>query len=222
MSRDDHADGGDDLGTSWAPGADSLDEFSDRARLQTLFETRHEAAEAIRRAPIRELELEHKTTEYNPQYLVDRIVRAGVTAYILEAEPLLRNTEPGRELWSNHQLRPVHLPEYAPAHPDGEWEHVSMAEPAGIDAGRDADMIQLEGLGDYVTLPDPIELDYTGLLNRPDHSDTVTVTTRIGVDRETSTDVFRALNKLLADLGIGLDAETAEDTEASYDYGDLI
>jgi 5'-deoxynucleotidase YfbR-like HD superfamily hydrolase len=44
----------------------------------------------------------------------------------------------------------------------------------------------------------------------------------LAMPRRVSEDVFRAINKLLADLGIGLDAEAIEDEECSYDYSDLL
>jgi hypothetical protein len=197
-------------------------EFVDKARLRSLFEARDEAAEAIREATLHEIELEERGHDEATQ-VVDEHVRTNVMAYVLECEPLLRNTDAGTEYWAGYSLGPVPLPSRPEAgvawdmqpsrtvHVDDKW------------LTKSRDCIQIPGIGAFVALPSPIRIDWSGPVRKHGtNTQSETVSQKYPVPKEISEDVFRAINRLLADLGIGLDAEAIEDGEASYDYADLI
>lgn len=197
-------------------------EFVDKARLRSLFEARDEAAEAIREATLHEIELEERGHDEATQ-VVDEHVRTNVMAYVLECEPLLKNTEAGAEYWNDYSLGPMRLPDSPPT--DRNWEvgptRTVYLGDRWIDEGSGT--ILIPGIGAFVNLPSPIQVEWTGTVHPyTGETESEAVTENYPVPRAISEDVFRAINRLLADLGIGLEAEAAEDGEASYDYSDLI
>jgi hypothetical protein len=217
----DREDGGDEL----ARVSGDVEEFIDRARLRSLFAARDEAAESIREASIQEVELRrrHGESTRDARTIVDENIKSAVTAYALEAEPLLKNTTEGEEVWEDAGLKPVRIP----SRPEAGWtgatsRTVYNVRDGLIDEARD--VIRLPGVGHYVNAESPFRVKWTGFTDGSGSrgSDHATRTATAAIPRATSEDVFRTLNKLLADLGVGLEAEVDEDDEASYDYSDLI
>lgn len=216
---------GDD-GDELVQAADGVDEFIDKARVRSLFQARDEAADAVRRARIREHELGKTRPADEARRIINESVRANVAAYVLEAEPLLKNTSTGLNYWQSYEVGPIRLPRRCPA--NVEWEgrpsRTVHDVPDGLlDEGRTT--IAVPGIRHFVRLPSPLTVEWSGLvqsagLNRGTGAEQKTVD--VAMPRRVSEDVFRAINKLLADLGIGLDAEAIEDGEASYDYSDLL
>jgi hypothetical protein len=218
----------DDAGDELARVSDDAEEFIDKARLRSLFEARDEAAEAIRGSSLRTFEIRRRrdsdAAEAEIERAVDEHVRSAVTAYVLEAEPLLQNTSDGQNLWQDAGLAPVPLPD-APA---AGWDSVPSRTVEGV-PGRWVDeargVIRLPGIAHFVNIETPFTVRWSGFadgagLNRG--SDYAEREAQMTLPQSTSEDVFRVLNKLLADLGIGIEAELDEDGEASYDYSDLI
>jgi hypothetical protein len=221
MSADRDDAGGDEL----ARVSDDAEEFIDKARLRSLFEARDEAAEAIRESSIQEVDLRRRgESKQDAETIVDEHVRSAVTAYVLEAEPLLKNTDAGEEVWADAGLTPVRLP----PRPEAEWEGatsrtVRNVRDGLVDEARDA--IRLPGVGHYVRSSTPFVVEWRGFVKSPGLSrgtENGVRTATATIPRGVSEDVFRTLNKLLADLGIGIEAEVAGDDEASFDYSDLI
>jgi hypothetical protein len=216
------ADDGDEL----ARITEDAEAFVDKARLRSLFDARDTAAEAIQEATLTKHRLAAKRSVAESEQLVDEHVRAAVTTYVLECEPLLQNTSTGLEYWQSYEVGPVHLPPYPPS--DTAWEMGPDRTVVGVPAGlidADRDVIEIPSIRQYVNLPSPIRLRWSGLVESPGFdrgTEDGAETTNISMPRDASEDVFRAINKLLADLGVGLDAETIEDDEASYDYSDLL
>lgn len=213
------ADDGDEL----ARITEDAEAFVDKARLRSLFEARDEAAQAIRDAPLQQVQVETKGVD---KQVVDKHVRAAVTAYVLECEPLLQNTAAGLDYWQSYDVGPIRLPRSPPS--DTAWEMGPDRTVVGVPDGlvdEGADAIAIPGIRQYVSLPSPITIKWAGIAESPGcnrGTEDATEPSQITIPRGVSEDVFRALNRLLADLGIGLDAEAIEDGEASYDYSDLI
>jgi hypothetical protein len=194
---------------------DSAQEVIEKSRLRSLFEARDEAATAIREAPLKEYEV--------PRQVVNQHVRSSVTAYILECEPLFKNTEAGLEYWQKYQFKPIPLPRSPPDRivgPDGPLDSTSVGptvkrkEIIGIPDSmiEDSRQIAVTGIGSYVSLPSPIEIRWVGFgSDSPNLSgeSSNTEITQVQIPRQLSESAFRATNKLLADLDIGLDAEQA-------------
>jgi hypothetical protein len=205
---------------------ETAEELTEKSRLKSLFTARDEAAKAIRDAPLREYEV--------PKQAVDEYVQSAVTAYVFECEALFQNTEIGRDYWTNYTLQPISLPQSAPDElvQSGPLSSVPVhAQVRDINVLRVPEsmideenwQIELAGIADYVCLPSPIKIKWTGH-GSPDFigESISTKTTQINIPRTLSEEVFRATNNLLADLDVGLDAEQRKDTEASYDYSDLL
>jgi len=194
---------------------DSAQEVIEKSRLRSLFEARDEAATAIREAPLKEYEV--------PRQVVNQHVRSSVTAYILECEPLFKNTEAGLEYWQKYQFKPIPLPRSPPdevTSPDGPLDSTSVGptvkrkEIIGIPDSmiEDSRQIAVTGIGSYVGLPSPIEIRWVGFgADSPNLSgeSNNTEITQVQIPRQLSESAFRATNKLLADLDIGLGAEQA-------------
>jgi hypothetical protein len=194
---------------------DSAQELTEKSRLRSLFQARDQAATAIREAPLKEYEA--------PREVVNQHVRSSVTAYILECEPLFKNTEAGLEYWQRYQFKPIPLPRSPPDELTGSDGPLNST-PIGPAAKRreiigipdsmidDSQQIEVTGIGSYVNLPSPIEIRWIGFgADSPNFTgeSSNSATTQIQIPRQLSEGAFRATNKLLADLDIGLDAEQA-------------
>ncbi len=203
---------------------ESAEEFTEKNRLRSLFEARDQAAQAIREAPLREYEIQQYQA---PKEIVDEHVRAAVTAYTLECEPLFKNTNDGLRYWKQYDLPAIQLPKAEPdeVKSDKIGPNVRNIEIEGVSDSifdRENLKIKMTGIESYVTLRSPIKIHWQGYGELGYRRKRLEATTTMGVPRSLSEDVFRATNKLLADLNIGLDAEQIEDSEASYDYSDLL
>lgn len=203
---------------------ESAEEFTEKNRLRSLFEARDQAAQAIREAPLREYEIQqYRATKE----IVDEHVRAAVTAYTLECEPLFKNTNDGLRYWKQYDLPAIQLPKAEPDEikSDKIGPNVRNIEIEGVSDSifdRENLKIKMTGIESYVTLRSPIKIHWQGYGELGYRQKRLEATTTMGVPRSLSEDVFRATNKLLADLDIGLDAEQIEDEEVSFDYSDLI
>jgi len=200
---------------------DEVTDMVDRARLTALFDAREQAAEAIRDAPLQRVEMRQAG---QPPAVVAEHVRSAVTAYVLEAEPLFQNTEEGRELWRSSRVGPIPLTDPSKG---VEWYEPPDATVINVrdELVRD-DHILVPGIGTYVSLPSPIEVVWEGeesvTYRRGNATKDRQERAEVRPPVEVSEAVFRASNRLLADIGLGLEAETVEDGEVSFDYSDLI
>jgi hypothetical protein len=198
--------------------AEDVEAFIDKARLRSLFEARDKASEAIRDSSIKKLQAREKgATQQLANSVVNDRIAACTRAYIAECEPLLRNTETGRELLYDAEITSFHVPyQY-----DGKQFSQIVDLPCGEADGRE---ITLHGLDQYLRF-DGATVEYgetsleetdKGLQPQPP------TTTQIPLPVRLSESIFRELNDLLAQLNIGLQAETDDDEEVSFDYSDLI
>lgn len=212
---------------------ESAEEFVDKARLKSLFEAREEAGKAIREAPLTEYQLE-LSRERIPPAVIEQHVRSAVTAYVLECEPLFKNTQTGLAYWQNYDFINIELPKTPPKKFQVDENAPSSSLPPRVKKreiiGVSDDIvdwqngyIDVTGVRTYLELPSPVKCRWTGWATvGVGRKKKKTEVTTFGVPRRVSEAVFRTTNKLLADLDIGLDVEKARDGEASYDYSDLI
>jgi len=198
--------------------AEDVEAFMDKARLRSLFEARDKASEAIRDASLKKLQArERGATQQLADSVVNDRIASCVRAYIAECEPLLRNTETGRELLYDAEITSFHVPyKY-----DGKEFSRVIDTPCGEVDGRE---ITLHGLDQYLRF-DGATVEYgetslektdRGLQPQPP------TTTQVPLPVRLSESIFRELNDLLAQLNIGLQAETDDDEEVNFDYSDLI
>jgi len=196
---------------------------------RSLFDARDEAAEAIRDSPLQSFRRRERAdgdaADGEIDRVVDEAVRQAVTAYVLEAEPLLQNTEAGQEVWHDAGLQPAALEPPASIPWDDEPSYEVGGVPESL-VDEKNDVIRVPGVAHYVSLETPFSVTWTGQADTVAHrrhaTERVEEPTLMTLPRSTSEGVFRATNKLLADLGIGIDAEVAADDEASFDYSDLL
>src|SRR6056297_1619806 len=119
-------------------------EYVEMSRLKALFEARREAANAIRQSETVRVQLGER------QYLADEAVRAAVTAYCYEVEPLLRETEIGRAYWAGIDVGSIPIPRRPPRSRPAKhmWrpkQDRTRIEVTGIDvAGVDDDLISVD------------------------------------------------------------------------------
>jgi hypothetical protein len=185
------------------------DELVERTRIASLTEAREEAADAIREAPLRRDEARRRRGG-RPEAVAEH-VRSAVAAYALECEPVLKNTPEGRNLWGDRRLGPIPLPDP----PGGRWREGPTPTVTNVAGELVGDgVVAVPGVGAYVELPTPICVDWEGRRDAPGLGrgvETATETTEVRAPVRLSERVFRNLNKLLADLGLGLDVETDDD-----------
>jgi len=208
----------DDDGTSETIVAEDVEAFMDKARLRSLFDARDKASEAIRDASLKKLQArERGATQQLADSVVNDRIASCVRAYIAECEPLLRNTETGRELLYDAEITSFHVPY---EHNGKQFSRI-VDTPCGEVDGRE---ITLHGLDQYLRF-DSCTVEYgetslektnKGLQPQPP------TTTQIPLPVRLSESIFRELNDLLAQLNIGLQAETDDDEEVNFDYSDLI
>jgi hypothetical protein len=198
--------------------AEDVEAFIDKSRLRSLFDARDKASEAIRDASLKKLQArERGATRQLANSVVNDRIAACTRAYVAECEPLLRNTESGRELLHNTEITSFHVPY---EHNGKEFSRI-VDTPCGEVDGRE---ITLHGLDQYLKF-DSCTVEYgetslketdKGIEPQPP------TTTQIPLPVRLSESIFRELNDLLAGLNIGLQAETDDDEEVSFDYSDLI
>lgn len=191
----------DDRDTARLNGDDDIESFTTKSRLRSLFAARDDAATAIREASMKELQLQERgASKKQATHIVDKHVRENVRAYVYECEPLLQNTPSGLQLYKNQPLHTVTLP--TGPNVDVQVNGETVADGAYAVNG-------IEGYIEYTgaTVDESkLQLTENGMA-KAGNSYT------ISPPRGLSEAVFRALNTLLADLGIGLEAEIDEDDD---------
>lgn len=197
--------------------ADSAEEYTDKSRLRSLFEARDAASQSIRNATMNQLQMrvERNVDEQNAANIVDSHVRENVVAYVLECEPLLRNSEDGRQLLDNERIHDWRIPGHR--HEYENWEIVGNRNHVIGD-----DLVRIVGLEHYLALDSVTTRHYQTVKRHDGYQNEEEFVDHV-VSRQVSERVFRELNLLMADLGIGLEAEREDgDNVAEIDYSDLI
>jgi hypothetical protein len=198
--------------------AEDIEGYMDKQRLKSLFDARNQAATAIRDASLNQLKCQERGASHKlAQNIVTDRIDACVRAYVSECEPLLRNTDAGQELLYNNEITTFTVPR----HYNGRLFSQVVDLPCGELDGRE---ITINGLDEYLRF-DGVTAEYgeisleetsNGLEPQPPER------TEIPLPARLSESVFRELNQLLADLDIGLSAETQEETEYEMQYDDLL
>jgi hypothetical protein len=198
--------------------ASDVEAYMDKQRLKSLFEARNKAAESIRDASLNSLKAQERGASPElAQQIVNNRIAACVRAYISECEPLLRNTETGRQLLYDDEVASFTVP-----YQKGGKTFTEIVDlPAGEIDGRE---VTLCGLDQYLRF-DSCTVKYgrasftqkTGGFEREP-----ALTKQIPMPVRLSESIFRELNDLLAQLDIGLSAETDDDEEVDFDYSHLI
>lgn len=205
-------------GTPETIQAEDIEGYMDKQRLKSLFDARNKAAEAIRDASLNQLKAQERGASHQlAQNIVTDRIDSCVRAYVAECEPLLRNTDAGQQLLYDNEITTFTVPyQY-----NGRMFSQVVDLPCGELNGRE---ITLNGLDEYLRF-DGVTAEYgeisleetsNGLEPQPPERTEIPLPTRL------SESVFRELNQLLADLDVGLQAETQSDDVAEYDYSDLI
>jgi hypothetical protein len=208
----------DDSETTETIQAEDIEAFTDKARLRSLFNARDKASEAIRDASLNRLKAQERgASKQLAQKIVNQRIAACVRAYVSECEPLLRNTDIGKQLLYESEIESFTVPY--------QYQGKDFTQVLDVPAGEvDGRQITLHGLDQYLRF-DAATVQYgeTTVEQTPagfEHQSPVTKTVPMPV--RMSETIFRELNDLLAQLDIGLQAETESDDVASYDYSDLI
>jgi hypothetical protein len=205
-------------GTPETIQAEDIEGYMDKQRLKSLFDARNKAAEAIRDASLNQLKAQERGASHQlAQNIVTDRIDSCVRAYVAECEPLLRNTDAGQQLLYDNEITTFTVPyQY-----NGRMFSQVVDLPCGELNGRE---ITLNGLDEYLRF-DGVTAEYgeisleetpNGLQPQQPERTEIPLPTRL------SESVFRELNQLLADLDVGLQAETQSDDVAEYDYSDLI
>nr|WP_159373875.1 hypothetical protein [Haloquadratum walsbyi]SPC48805.1 uncharacterized protein R5 [Haloquadratum walsbyi] len=208
--------------------AEDVEAYMDKQRLKSLFEARNEAAKAIRDSSLNRLKAQERgaSSEFAKQVVNDRIASC-VRAYIAECEPLLRNTESGRRLLYETEIFTFNVPLRKATQDGGTASFNEIIDiPTGEYEGRE---ITIQGLDQYMRF-DAATVKYGektfsrgggGVYEENGFVDN-TFTAQIPMPVRLSETIFRELNDLLAQLNIGLQAETNDDEGVDFDYSDLI
>ncbi len=211
------SDAGDNSPADRAIVADSAEEYTDKSRLRSLFEARDAASQAIRKASMQEMQIrvERGISERAARNVVNSNVRESVSAYVLECEPLLRNSEDGRELLNSTHIHDWRIP--GDRHEYDNWEVVDNTVTVVDDS-----LIRIVGLENYLSMSSVTTRHFQTVKKHDGYHKQEELVSHT-VSRKVSEKVFRELNLLMADLGIGLEAEREDaDKVAEYDYSDLI
>jgi hypothetical protein len=198
--------------------AEDIEGYMDKQRLKSLFDARNKAAESIRDASLNRLKAQERGASHElAQSIVNDRIASCVRAYIAECEPLLRNTETGRKLLYDEEVATFSVPYQK----GGKTFTEILDLPAGEADGR---TITLHGLDQYLRFNHAtvkygrasFEQNKGGFEPEP------ALTKNIPMPVRLSESIFRELNDLLAQLDIGLSAETNDDESVDFDYSDLI
>ena len=198
-----------------------------------MFDAREEAADALREAPTNRHELRERTEgkPIDPELILREVVASAVKTYALEADVLFRRTDTGWGYWADTTLPPwtlnpspqVH--ERPPGHRDrpphkrrssSNWEVTTeIADTGGLPT--EGTTVRLEGVRDFVHLSVPsrvaVDVRWELDLRSATNTETSTQAVEVAPPVEVAETVFRCVNDLLADVGIGLEAEVDDDDE---------
>jgi hypothetical protein len=180
--------------------AESTEAFVERRRYQDLFNAREAVRERLRNRPAALAEGHVDRDDLNED------LHAATRALVLEAEPLFRNTEFGKQLWTQRTLGPAHLSHAFP-------EHLDYANVVDIDASRlpsgvqvAGDRIQFSGIKPYANLSTAVvnvEIERPATHSRnPDAINKESGQVSLIPPKNICDDVFRATNELFTELGI--------------------
>lgn len=178
--------------------AETTEAFLERRRYQDLFNAREEVVKRLRHRP--ELRSSEKRREE-----LDEDLHAAVTSLVLEAEPLFRNTEVGRQLWSERVLGPVHISQAFP-------EAVDYANVTDMDTSRLPARVQIKdgqirfrGIEPYAELTAGIltvKLEQSISSRNPHAKQEEKVRIETVPPKEVSAEAFRATNDLFSELDL--------------------
>jgi hypothetical protein len=193
---------------------DAASELSERRSVETLYNARDAAAQALQEAPLLRREQGERAAA--------AAVHAAVAQFVRELEPILVSTEPGRVVWHDDGgagLGSVRIPEPTPARGDhfeirGEPDLVDTSAPARLLRG---DEIEIRCVRDYIDAGSPITATWVveGLPTHVYNPDAETRRDRVETPppREISARVYRQCSGVLSAAGMGVDvSEHGRDT----------
>jgi hypothetical protein len=181
------SDAGDNSTADRAIVADSAEEYTDKSRLRSLFEARDAASKAIRKASMQEMQILSERgdiSERAARNVVNSNVRESVSAYVLECEPLLRNSEDGRELLHSEHIHDWRLP--VDRHEYDEWELIDTSVTVTDDS-----LIRIVGLEDYLSLSAVTTRHYQTVKRHDGYHEEDDYPVNYTVSRKVSEKVFR-------------------------------
>jgi len=203
FSSDVRAPGGEE-----APTFDVSDEVRVPARFKEIHEARRQAAEVFRNLSEKRIEALQAAKRLSPrgaerwaQNMVQAHLRDTVQAYIVEVEPLMSRVDAGEWYWRNAPLGTIEFDDLA----------------ARVDDASAPDPVPIEGLRDYVTA----DGEFSRSISHKQHPEgtaygtrTVTESTTVVMPVEISREAFRATNSFLADIGLDLAPDEAEQVKS--------
>jgi hypothetical protein len=206
-----------DTNSERATAAETVQEFTTKQRLRSLFDARNKAAKSIRNQTKAIVEVANRDTPVNSaESYVENQIKERVRSYCMECKPLLENTTEGQKLLDKTVVGQVYIPD---KRSDGRRLNEILVDDELVTEDNN---VRIVGISDYLETH-AIRAKYgeSGLdvTNRAQHQ--TPTTHRITIKPQLSENVFMELNSLIADLGIGLEIEkTAKESE--FEYSDLI
>jgi hypothetical protein len=198
--------------------ADSVDEFVERTQHQQLLNAKETSAETLRNSV--QIRMQSRG---DGQTAAREAVRRAVEQYVLEAESLYNRTEAGQLLWEKAHVDTVPMSKALSLGSDAE-QIASIQDIKSRGAVQPYQqngrwLVDLQGVGSYFDFEDtPFQITYQVKLNRrggATKENTVTLYPETPVN--TSREVFRATNALLAELDLGVRmGETTDTVESEY------
>ena len=188
------------------------EDYVHQRRLKSIFDLREELH--TKRKQIRIAEADDRN-----RFAALCVYRSIVDSYVLELEPLLRLYERGIQYLTETNFGTVSVtPETRQAtragDSRGQVTEVYNPETEKWHAAShsiEPTTYQLQGLESLLTLPNPIETEFTIKTDRPLRDDlvTITATSQIGMDRLDA--MVRVMNTFLSDIGFEVDPEPEDD-----------
>jgi hypothetical protein len=190
---------------------DAASELSERRSVETLYNARDAAAQALQEAPLLRREQGERAAA--------AAVHAAVAQFVRELEPILVSTDPGRVVWHDDGgagLGSVRIPAPTPVRGDrfeirGEPDLVDTSAPARLLRG---DEIEIRCVRDYIDAGSPITATwrFEGFPADVYNPDPETRRDRVETPppREVSARVYRQCSGVLSAAGMGVDVSEGE------------
>jgi len=188
------------------------EDYVHQRRLKSIFDLREELH--TKRKQIRIAEADDQN-----RFAALCVYRSIVDSYVLELEPLLRLYERGIQYLTETNFGTVSItPEtrQAARAGDSRGQVTQVYDPdkeewLTVSHSVEPTTYQLQGLESLLTLPNPIETEFTIKTDRPLGDDlvTITATSQIGMDRLDA--MVRVMNTFLSDIGFEVDPEPEDD-----------
>jgi hypothetical protein len=203
-----------------------IQDYIQKRRIKSIFNARDNLHQKRRK-----IEFEHNHNETGRTELLTAY-RSLVSEYLMEVEPLIEESDYGTEIFTETSFGTIKIEPNTRTQSDniktrteiqlqsGQWV---MIEPEDIPEKK---QYNLTGLKSLHQVPNPISITKRIDVLNPHNShtptkETVTYSQKAQISMSTLDLMTRAINELLADLGIKFEVES-EPEESEFEYEDLI